>query len=241
MDGWTVVTGASSGIGEQFALSLGRRGDRLLLTGRSRERLDAAAARIGGRTEVLVADLATDDGLSCLEDAIASRPVTLLVANAGTGDAGRLADQDLAAMAATVAVNLTAVARLVRAALPGMTARGDGGIVLVSSSAAVWPAPDAPLYAATKAAVESLSRSLRADAGPRGVRVTCVRPGWIRTPFHDRHGTDAALVEDRFWREPTDVVTAALDANARDVELVEVPEPGLRERLHPYLVKLRGR
>lgn len=238
MAGWAAVTGASSGIGAEFARELGRRGHRVLLAGRSRDKLAAVAADVPV-SETLAGDLAEPEGLATLERALAGRDVELLVANAGAGGLGVLTDLDCETIEHTIAVNLTAAIRLCRAVLPGMLERGRGRIALVSSSAAAQPAPANPVYAATKAAVENFARSLRADVGPRGVRVTCVRPGYIRTPFHARHGEDLAHVPQRKWRTPYDVVTATLDAHTADRALVAVPAPTVTTRLHAATAPLR--
>lgn len=239
----TVVTGASSGIGAAFARELGRRGIPVLLVGRDAERLDDVAAGVP-RSRTLVADLATDAGLAATEQAIADAPVGLLVNNAGTAGPGTLSEHTDHDIDAQVALNLTAVARLSRAALPPMLRRGRGGIVMVSSSAAVHPTAGTPVYSATKAAVEALAGALRHEAAPHGVRVTVVRPGFTRTPFHDRHGEDVSWVPAWRWATPEQVASAALDAQRRDTAVVEVPDTRLRDaagRVLGPVVRMLGR
>ncbi|MBW0101569.1 SDR family oxidoreductase [Pseudonocardia sp. KRD291] len=238
--GWAVVTGASSGIGAAFAVELGRRGHQVLLVGRDQGRLDAVAARVPS-SRTLAADLSDPAGLSAVQAFLTDpgTPVALLVANAGTGAIGSLVDVGEPDLRETVEVNLTAVACLLRSALPGMLARGSGGIVTVSSSAVDYPAPQHPVYAATKAAVEHLTRTLRAEAGPHGVVVTCVRPGYVRTPFHDRHGAPVDDVPADRWQTPERVAAAALRAHDRDRAFVDVPRRRLLDRLWPHIAPLR--
>ncbi|MEJ8278298.1 SDR family NAD(P)-dependent oxidoreductase [Pseudonocardia spirodelae] len=222
-----VVTGASSGIGAAFAEELGRRGTPVLLVGRDAARLAEVAARVpGGST--LVADLSTDEGVAAVCAELTAGPVSLLVNNAGTGGLGALQDQAPAAIAEQVRVNLTAVAQLTAAALPGMLERGTGGVVFVSSSAVPHPTPHIPVYTATKEGTEALARSLRADVGRRGVRITVVRPGYTRTAFHERQGEDVSAVPEREWVSPQRVARAALDGHDRGRVLVRIPDRRLQ-------------
>ncbi|TCK27555.1 SDR family NAD(P)-dependent oxidoreductase [Pseudonocardia endophytica] len=237
---WSVVTGASSGIGAEFARELGRRGHHVLMAGRSRDGLGEVAADVAA-SETVAGDLTDPADLAALERSLAGRDVELLVANAGSGGLGVLSDLDVPTIDDTIAVNLTAVIRLCRAVLPGMLERGRGAIVLVSSSAAAQPAPGNPVYSATKAAVENFARSLRADVRSRGISVTCVRPGYIRTAFHARHNEDLRHVPERLWGTPHDVVEATLRAQRAGRAFVTVPAPRLASRLYAATAPLRRR
>ena len=172
-----LVTGASSGIGEELTRQLVAAGVPVVAVARRAERLDALAAELGG-VEVLVADLATLDG----QDAVAARiadedhPVELVVNNAGFGTSGAFAELDVDRLTEEITVNVTALTRLTHAALAAMTTRGRGWLLNVSSFASFQPAPRLAVYAATKAYVTSLSESLHQEVAGAGVVVTrCAR------------------------------------------------------------------
>jgi uncharacterized protein len=199
-----LVTGASSGIGAAVADRLALGGWRLVLVGRDRRRLDAAAARTGGRP--VVADLLTPAGTAAVCDA--GTEAALLVHAAGLGAAGPLADTPAATVDELVAVNLTAPMQLTRALLPSLRAR-TGHVVFVASIAAVGVADEA-VYSATKAGLRGFADALRADGA---IRVTTVLPGAVDTPFLARRG----LGYDRRWPRPVtaDQVAAALVEGVR--------------------------
>ena len=190
-----LITGASSGIGEAFAELLARRGDRLILLARSRDRLEALAARLrevhGVAVEVIAFDLGEPGCGPRLAAEVAARglSVDLLVNNAGFGAAGAFARQDPARDTAMIQLNVTAVTELAHAFLPAMLERGRGGIVNVASLAGFQPMPQMAVYAATKAFVLSLSESLWAETRGSGVNVTALCPGPVDTPFFEATGT----------------------------------------------------
>ena len=164
-DRWAVVTGASSGLGRGLASRLADRGMSLVLTGRNEARLDEAAQEIRRaaprvKVETVAADLATPSGVSALLDHVGDRPVEVLVNNAGFGSYGAFAEADADREADEVAVDVSAVITLARAFLPGMLARGSGGILNVASAIAFQPAPYQAVYGASKAFVLSFSEAL---------------------------------------------------------------------------------
>lgn len=227
-----LVTGASAGLGEEFARQLGARGTDLVLVARREDRLEALAAhlRAGGRdVEVLVADLATDEGQSRVEARLqdTAQPVDLLVNNAGFGAYGDVADLSVETQLRMVEVNVLAVTRLARAALPGMTARRRGGVINLASTAAFQPNPHAAVYGATKAYVLSLSQALHEEVAGDGVRVLALCPGVTPTEFQEV--ADIAVpLPDAVLTSPAQVVAAGLRAFARR-RAVEVP--GLANRV----------
>jgi short-subunit dehydrogenase len=227
-----LVTGASSGLGEEFARQLAARGTDLVVVARRQDRLDALAAhlRAAGRTvEVLVADLATVDGRARVEQRLAdaAAPVDLLVNNAGFGAYGDVAELPADDQLRMVEVNVVALTRLARAALPGMVGRGRGGIINVASTAAFQPDPHAAVYGATKAYVLSLSQALHEEVAADGVRVLALCPGVTPTEF--QQVADIAVpLPDVAVTSAQQVVAAGLQAFARR-RAVEVP--GLLNRV----------
>jgi short-subunit dehydrogenase len=178
-----LVTGASSGIGEQFARALAARGYELILVARRRERLDGLASELPTRSEVVECDL-TEDAAS-LPDKVAElgMEVDLLVNNAGFGSWGRFLDQDPEQEARQVRLNCEAVVRLSRAFLPAMVERRRGGVIVVASTAGMQPIPYQTVYAATKAFALSFTEALHTELRGSGVRVLAVNPGPVPTEW----------------------------------------------------------
>jgi 3-oxoacyl-[acyl-carrier protein] reductase len=177
-----LVTGASGGIGAAIARALHRQGAVVLLAGRRRDALEALARELGLRAHPLVADLAGEGAAEALVKAAeAISPVDILVNNAGiTRDslALRLKDADWQEVIDT---NLTAAFRLSRAALRGMMRRRHGRIVSIASIVGVTGNPGQANYAAAKAGLIGMSKSLAAEVASRGITVNCVAPGFIDT------------------------------------------------------------
>ncbi|PIK74561.1 short-chain dehydrogenase [Methylobacterium frigidaeris] len=185
---WTLVTGASSGIGVEIARAFAARGRPLVLSARRVERLEALAAELPVRTIVIPADLAAPGAAEGLVGAIEAHGIVLhtLVNNAGFGLRGRLAALPARDQAEMVAVNVTAPTVLSRLVLPGLIARRSGGILNVASVVAYLPGPSMAAYYASKAYLLSLSEALYEEARPHGVTVTAVCPGATATEFSKR-------------------------------------------------------
>lgn len=216
-----LVTGASGGIGEALARRLAARGCHLVLVARTQTALEKLAGELaaahGIDTEVLPADLTTEDGVVAVEARLGEEggpPVDLLVNNAGFGSAGQFAELDPARVADEVRLNVLALVRLSRAALPGMVARGTGALLNVSSVAALAPIPNFATYAATKAFVASFSESLHEELRGRGVTVTALLPGFTRTGFSARSGLGHSRIPDFAWMDAGRVADDALAATA---------------------------
>ncbi len=183
-----LVTGASSGLGEVFARALASRVKRLVLVARREDRLQRLREELLSahpsleEVRVRALDLARTEDREQLvaEEADA---VDLLVNNAGLGDYGELAGAEWAKCSHILEVNVMALTHLTRAVLPGMLARGRGGILHVSSLAGELFMPDFAIYAATKAYVSSFSEAVRIEARARGVAVVAVCPGPVHTEF----------------------------------------------------------
>jgi uncharacterized protein len=225
-----LITGASSGVGAAFAQLLAQEGHQPLLVGRNGERLAAVAASLPVPARVVVADLTDEADLASVEALAAD--AAMVVNNAGAGWYSPFARLDPRELAETIALNVTALLRISRAAVPAMVERGLGSLINISSVAGAYPAPNMAVYAASKAFVTNLSASLAAELRGTGVVVTCVSPGYIRTDFHARSGENLEHVADEDWIEPLDVARRALAAHRRGEEAVTVfPELPLWRRI----------
>lgn len=185
---WTLVTGASSGIGMEIARAFAERGRPLVLSARRTERLEALAAELSVPVVVVPADLAAPGGAEGLAAAIEARGLVLhtLVNNAGFGLRGRFSALPARDQAEMVMVNVAAPTILSRLVLPGLIARREGGILNVASVVGYLPGPNMAAYYATKAYLLSLSEALYEEARPHGVVVTAVCPGATATEFSQR-------------------------------------------------------
>jgi 3-oxoacyl-[acyl-carrier protein] reductase len=181
-----LVTGASGGIGDAIAGQLHAQGATVVLAGRRRDALAALAERLGERTRVAVAELAEPQAAEQLIAAAeAEGGVDMLINNAGlTRDnlALRMKDEDWQTV---LDVNLSAGFRLIRAALRGMMRRRWGRIVNITSIVALTGNPGQANYAAAKAGMIGMTKSLAAEVASRGITVNCIAPGFIQTPMTD--------------------------------------------------------
>jgi len=208
-----LVTGATAGLGAEFARQLADRAYDLVLVARDAARLRGMAAALpGARVEVLPADLSTDIGCTKVAERLERPDVDLLVNNAGLGLYAPFGAADLAAEEYQLDVNVRAVLRLTHAAVRSMTGRGSGLIVNVSSMAGFVPRAGNATYAASKAWVTSFSEGLGLQLAGSGVSVTAVCPGFVRTEFHQRAHADMSHVPSRMWLSADQVVGEALDA-----------------------------
>ena len=178
-----LVTGASGGIGGAIASALHAQGAEVVLTGRRRDALDALAATLGDRVHVIVSDLSTAEGAEALvrEAEAAMGQVDILVNNAGiTADtlAMRMKDEDWSRV---IELNLTSGFRLIRALLRGMLKRRAGRIIGITSVVGTTGNPGQANYAAAKAGMVGMSKSLAQEVAERGITVNCVAPGFIDT------------------------------------------------------------
>ena len=186
-----LITGASSGIGRALAVELAQRGAKLGLVARRREILDELVAELSSkRTDssgliALAADVTDRESMRAAADQLSSKlgQVDVLIANAGVGVTNDGAELDAGKLADVIDVNVIGAANSVAAVVPEMVARGSGHLVVISSLAAYRGLPKSGAYCASKAAVSALFETLRLDLNPRGIDVTIIHPGFIKTPL----------------------------------------------------------
>ena len=201
---FVVVTGGSDGIGREIALRFARAGKRVLLVARDQERLERAAEAIRGagtpgaagvRVDVLALDVTTPGAAEAIESHVTGLGgyVETLVNSAGIGLSGGFDTHTPGEIERLLALNVTALTRQMRHFLPGMRARGQGGVINIASLGGYVPGPYQAVYYASKAYVISLSEAVAAEVAADGVRVMVVSPGPVATAFHARMGAESSL------------------------------------------------
>lgn len=214
-DQTVLITGASSGIGQEFARALAARGATVVLVARRRDRLDELAGELrsayGVTVEVIAYDLASPTAGPDLRAAVAERGlrVTSLINNAGFGTFGSFGDEDPERLAQEIAVDVTAPVQLTSAFLPDLVAAGNGFLINIASMAAYAPTPRMAVYGASKAFVLSFTEALWSELRDSGVKVFALSPGATDTEFNAVVGTDDATAGARM-RSAAEVVATAL-------------------------------
>lgn len=242
--GSAMVTGASSGIGEAFARLLAQEGVDLVLVARRGELLERLAGELESAhdvtVEVLALDLTDESQVAVAEKRLTDpgRPVELLVNNAGSSGSGYFAELPAERELHTAVLNAVVPLRLSRACLPGMIARGAGGIVNVSSLVAVLPKPRSATYAASKAFLSSLSETLAMEVARHGVHVTTVHTGLTRSGFHEAAGVPTDALPSMKWLTAEQVARAGMDAVAAGQSSTV---PGLAYRIRLPLLRAMPR
>jgi hypothetical protein len=208
-----LVTGASAGLGVDFARQLSKRGHRLVLVARRKDRLDSLAKDLGNARAVAI-DLSKANAAAKLMADIeaAGEEVEVLVNNAGFGLIGKFADLDAKRLRQMIDLNVGVLTDLCRAAAPQMIARKSGAILNIASTAAFQPGPNMAVYFATKAYVLSFTEALHEELKPHGIKVSCLCPGPTRTEFGEVAGFGGNGLFDRVVMESPDVVEAGLAA-----------------------------
>lgn len=189
-----LVTGASSGLGEEFARQLAARGHDVTLVARRGHRLEALAAELRAahrsQVDVLIADLETARGRASVARLLEERSPWVLVNNAGFGSRGAVWELDAKRELGKVQVNVVAVHQLSLAVLPGLVETGAGGIINLASTAAFQPLPFMATYAATKAFVLAFTEALGEELTGTGARAMALCPGPVRTEFETVAGVE---------------------------------------------------
>lgn len=213
----TVITGASSGIGEALAHLFAPEQQTLVLVARRKERLDELAkalnAKYGIKVHVISQDLQAVNAAATLMNTIAelNLSVDTLVNNAGFGESTPFAKADAAKTSGMMQLNMVTLTELTHQALPTMLARGHGRIMNIASVVAFQPCPYFAVYAATKAYVLSFTEALAAEVADRGILVTAVCPGSTNTGFHEVANTKGSLI-DKIAESPEMVADEAYKA-----------------------------
>ena len=212
MAGVALITGASAGLGVEFARQLSSKGYRLVLAARRKDRLDALVAEFGNARAVEI-DLSEPDATTSLMRDLdkAGEQVDILVNNAGFGLRGPFAELDAARQREMIDLNCGALTELCRAVAPAMVERRSGAICNVASTAAFQPGPWMGVYFATKAYVLSFTEALHEELKPHGVKVSALCPGPTRTEFGAVAGIASLGQFDRLSMEAAPVVRAGLD------------------------------
>ena len=240
-----LITGASSGIGREFARQLANRARTIVLVARRSERLADLRDELLNRNpnldvHVRVVDLADKAQIELLIESLTHDKidVDLLINNAGLGDSGAFATSDPIRNEQIALVNVVALTSLTRHLLPQMIAKRRGAILNVSSSAGFLPIPGNAVYAATKAYVTSFSEALRAELWRAGVSVCAVCPGPVHTEFQEiasRPAAQASTGSKIFFVSTKQVVREALAALEADRPLVI---PGFAMKVGMFLSRL---
>lgn len=243
----TLITGASAGLGVEFARQLSARGHRLVLAARRKDRLDALAGELGNARTIAI-DLAEKGSAQRLMAEIegGGDEVELLINNAGYGLTGSFAELDAGRQREMIDLNIGTLTDLCRAIAPGMIARKAGGIINVASTGAFQPGPRMAVYFASKAYVLSFTEALHEELKPHGIHVTALCPGPTKTEFGEVAGIADNGMIARLAMEAGPVVAAGLKGLDRNHAVVV---PGLINKIgaastrftpRPLLRKIAG-
>jgi hypothetical protein len=233
-----LITGASAGMGAEFAGQLAAAGTNLILVARRLDRLEELARGLREKHAVAVdclqADLATSEGIDRVERRITeTETLDLLINNAGFGGGpGSFVEREAGHHLGMVQVHVTTTVRLCRAALPGMIARGRGGVINVASIAA-FSSLSGPMYSGTKAFLVMFSENLQSELLGTGVSVQALCPGMTHTEFHEVAEIDKAVVPRALWMTAEKVVRTSLRRLGRGAVCI----PGWKNKTIAFLMR----
>lgn len=238
-----LITGASSGIGEEFARRLAKRGTNLVIVARRTERLAALANELEAAhridVETITADLTDRDALAHVEERVAAStdPVDLLVNNAGVVSRGRLHELDPDRTSNEILIDVVAVVRLMQRALPGMVQRRHGGVINVSSVAAFYPSATLAVYSGAKACITAITEAVSEELRGTGVVVSALCPGVTPTEFGE-----VAELDLKRTGLPTTPVGKVVDDALRGVDRGQViVVPGIVNDLNSRVARIMPR
>lgn len=241
-----LITGASGGIGEEFAKLFASKGSDLVLAARSGDKLARLAESLRDRHKVrvepLAIDLSTADSAPRVAAFLDERTIAVdvLINNAGYGTFGAFAECDLAPELGQIQLNITTLTHLTRLLLPAMIRRGRGRILNVASTAAFQPGPMMAVYYASKAYVVSFSEALANELQGTGVTVSCLCPGPTRTGFNERAklGNGGLLAKKSVMMEASDVARRGYQGLMKGKRLII---PGLLNKVLAHSTRLGSR
>jgi short-subunit dehydrogenase len=225
----TLITGASAGLGAEFARQCAKRGEPLALAARRRERMEALGTQLGGEVHIFAADLAKEGAAASLIAELEAEGLAVgtLINNAGFGLGGTFADRPLDRLSEMIDLNVRALTELCHLVLPGMRARGAGAILNVASTAAFQPGPNMAVYYATKAYVLSFTEALHHELKGSGIRVSALCPGPTHSEFSDVADSHSPTLE-KMKMPAAPVVALGLDGLDRNKAVVI---PGFKNKI----------
>lgn len=236
--GKALITGASAGLGEEYARQLAAAGTNLILVARRKDRLENLATELrqkfGVSVEIFPADLSRDYDLNSLAEKIRqTEDLDLLINNAGFGGKSKFYKDETGEAEQMIWVHVTAPARLTRAALPAMIKRGRGAVINISSVAAFSPFSGA-MYSSTKAFLAMFSVNLQNELYGKGIKIQALCPGLTHTEFHQVAGMNKEAIPGILWMKADRVVRISLRALAGNRVIVI---PGCRNRIISFLMR----
>ena len=235
----TLITGASAGLGVEFARQCVARGQEVVLVARRKDRLNQLAAEVGN-AQVIAVDLSHAEAPAAIFAELASRGLwaQTIINNAGFGLRGRFDALPLDRQLEMIDLNIRALTNLSFLAVEEMAKRGGGAILNVASTAAFQPGPKMAVYFATKAFVLSFTEALHEEWSGRGIKVSALCPGPTRTEFGEVAGISSLGSFDRLSMEAAPVVRAGLDGLERNEAVVI---PGAANKLGAFSTRLAPR
>lgn len=197
MNQTAIITGASSGIGYEFAKILKEKGYKIILIARSEDKLQALQKELG-EAKIIVKDLSVPNAASSIFNELKDETIDVLINNAGIGDYGKFNNADWTKLNQMIQLNMTALTELMHLFLPSMLERKSGRILNVASTASFQPGPLMATYYATKAYVLHLSEAISSELKGTGVTVTTLCPGPTQSSFQEMAGMgDSSLVKGK--------------------------------------------
>ncbi len=235
----TLITGASAGLGAEFARQCAKRGEPLALAARRRDRMEALAREIGGEVHIFEADLSKAGAAASLIAELEAEGLSVgtLINNAGFGLGGPFADRPLARQSEMIELNIRALTELCHLVLPAMRERGQGAILNVASTAAFQPGPNMAVYYASKAYVLSFTEALHHELKGSGIRVSALCPGPTHSEFSDVADSHSPTLER--MKMPAAPVVAAGLAGLDSNKAVVIP--GFRNKVGAQMSRILTR